>query len=77
MTDLGLMHYCPSIELWQSSSGIFISQSKYVMALLDKLCMQDCKPTYTPMEKGLKSSAKSHFPPVDDTTYKQLVGKLI
>ena len=39
MTDLGLMHYCLTVEVWQQSSGIFISQSKYARALLDKFRM--------------------------------------
>ena len=77
MTDLGLMHYCLGVEVWQQSSGIFISQSKYARVLLYKFPMQDCEPSSTPMEKALKLSAKSDSPPVDDTTYKQLVGSLI
>lgn len=77
MTDLGLMHYCLGVEVWQQSSGIFISQSKYARALLDKFRMQDCKPASIPMEKGLKLSAKSDSPFVDDTTYRQLLGSLI
>ena len=71
MTDLGLMHYCLGVEVWQQSFG------KYARALLDKFRMQDCKPASTPMEKGLKLSAKSDSPSVDDTTYRQLVGSLI
>lgn len=77
MTDLGLMHYCLGVEVWQQPSGIFISQSKYARALLDKFRMQDCKTASTPMEKGLKLSAQSDSPPVDDTTYRQLVSSLI
>ena len=77
MIDLGLMHYCLGVEVWQQSSGIFISQSKYSRALLDKFLMQDCKLAFTPMEKGLKLSAKFDSPPIHDTTYKQLVGNLI
>ena len=77
MADLGLMHYCLDVEVWQQSFGIFISQSKYARALLDKFRMQDCKPASTPMEKGLKLSAKSDSPSVDDTAYRQLVGSLI
>ncbi|XP_057835752.2 uncharacterized mitochondrial protein AtMg00810-like [Cryptomeria japonica] len=77
MTDLGLMHYCPGVEVWQQPSGIFISQSKYVRALFDKFCMQDCKNASTPTEKGLKLSAQSDSPPVDDTTYRQQVGSFI
>ena len=77
MTDLGLMHYCLGVEVWQQSSSLFISRSKYTKALLDKFCMQDCKLASAPMEKGLKSLAKFNSPPVDDTTYRQLVGSLI
>ena len=77
MTDLGLMHYCLGVEVWQQFSGIFISQSKYARALLDKFRMQNCKPASTPMEKGLKLSAKFDSPSVDDTTYMQLVSSLI
>lgn len=29
MTDLGLLHYCLGVEVWQTNGGIFISQSKY------------------------------------------------
>ena len=68
MTNLGLMHYCLGVEVWQQSSDIFISQSKYARTLLDKS---------TPMEKGLKLSTKFDSPPVDDNTYRQLVGNLI
>ena len=39
--------------------------------------MQDCKPASTPMEKGLKLSAKFDFPSVNDTAYRQLVRSLI
>ena len=71
------MHYCLGVEVWQHSSNIFISQSKYVKALLDKFYMQYCKPASTPTEKGLKLSTKFDSPPIDDTTYKQLVSSLI
>ena len=29
MTDLGLMHFCLGIEVWQQESSIFISQRRY------------------------------------------------
>jgi hypothetical protein len=37
---------------------IFASQTKYAKGLLDKYRMADCKNSSTPMEKGLKLSAK-------------------
>ena len=39
MTDLGLLHYCLGIEVWQTIDSIFISQSKYARSLLDKFRM--------------------------------------
>eukprot|EP00253_Pinus_taeda_P014605 PITA_14605 len=39
--------------------------------------MQDCKSATTPMEPGLKLSAQSSSPLVDETLFKQLVGSLI
>ena len=39
--------------------------------------MQDCKPASTPMEPGLKLSAKSTSPIVDESLFRQLAGSLI
>jgi hypothetical protein len=35
MTDLGLLHYCLGVEVWQTCSNIFVSQTKYARSLLD------------------------------------------
>jgi hypothetical protein len=39
MTDLGLMRYFLGIEVHQSKTGIFISQSKYVHEILKRFNM--------------------------------------
>ena len=54
MSDLGMMHYFLSIEVMQSSIGIFLSQKKYVQEILDKFQMKDCNPVNTPSEFGMK-----------------------
>eukprot|EP00253_Pinus_taeda_P002223 PITA_02223 len=36
MTDLGLLHYCLGIEVWQTENNIFLSQSKYAKNLVDR-----------------------------------------
>eukprot|EP00253_Pinus_taeda_P013307 PITA_13307 len=77
MTDLGLLHYYLGVEVWQTENNIFLSQSKYARNLVDKFRMQDCKPATTPMEPGLKLSAQSSSPLVDETLFRQLVGSLI
>eukprot|EP00253_Pinus_taeda_P006058 PITA_06058 len=77
MTDLGLLHYCLGVEVWQIENNIFLSQSKYARSLVDRFRMQDCKPATTPMELGLKLSAQSSSPLVDESLFRKLVGSLI
>eukprot|EP00253_Pinus_taeda_P004464 PITA_04464 len=77
MTDLGLLHYCLGVEVWQTKHNIFLSQSKYAKNLVDRFRMRDCKQATTLMEPGLKLSAQSSSPLVDETLFRQLVGSLI
>eukprot|EP00253_Pinus_taeda_P018650 PITA_18650 len=77
MTELGHLHYCLGVEVWQTENNIFLSQSKYAKNLADRFRMQDCKPTTTPMEPELKLSTQSSSPIVDETLFRQLVGSLI
>jgi len=50
MTDLGLIHYCLRIEVWQEPGKIFISQQKYAKEILKAFGMTKCKEMATPME---------------------------
>jgi hypothetical protein len=43
MIDLGLMRYCMGIEVHQSKTSIFISQSKYVHGILKRFNMINSK----------------------------------
>lgn len=54
MSDLGLLHYFPGLEVNQSADGIFISQKKYATDLLKKFNMLNCKPALTPMNVNEK-----------------------
>jgi hypothetical protein len=49
MKDLGMMHYFLGLEVWQRTNEIFLSQGKYTLEILKKLCMTDCKYMPTPM----------------------------
>eukprot|EP00253_Pinus_taeda_P032986 PITA_32986 len=53
MKDLGLMHYFLGLEVWQKPREIFLSQGKYVVKILERFSMVDCKPVTTPMELDL------------------------
>ena len=56
MTDLGLMMFFLGIEVQQSESGIFISQTKYASEILKRVNMSNCKTTPTPVITCLKLS---------------------
>ena len=77
MTDLGLMHFCLGIEVWQESDNIFISQSKYTGEILKAFGMTKCKTVVTPMEVELKLSMEDASPLVNERLYRKLVGSLI
>jgi hypothetical protein len=49
MKDLGLMHYFLGLEVWQSPERIFLNQGKYVVEILKRFDMLECKSMNTPM----------------------------
>ena len=77
MTDLGLMHFCLGIEVWQGPDNIFISRTKYVREILKAFRMTECKDVGTPMEVDLKLSVEDTSAVVDERLYRKLVGSLI
>lgn len=52
MTDLGLLHYCFGVGVWQIGSSIFVSQTKFARSFIDRFRMIDCIISSIPMEKG-------------------------
>ncbi|RVW60050.1 Retrovirus-related Pol polyprotein from transposon RE1 [Vitis vinifera] len=52
MKDLGPLKYFLGIEVSRSSEGIFLSQRKYVLDLLQETGMLGCQPVNTPIEEG-------------------------
>jgi hypothetical protein len=77
MTNLGFLHYFLGLQVLQTNEGIFLSQSKYACDLLRRFHMDDCKPTPSPFQSGVKLSATCTSPEVDATLYRQLVGSLL
>ena len=64
MKDLGLMHYFLGLEVWQKPRETFLSQGKYVVKILERFGMVDCKPVTTPMELDFKELSSSAAGPV-------------
>ena len=54
MKYLGMVHYFIDMEVWQSVNGISIGQGKYIVKILKRFRMMDCKDMATPMALKLK-----------------------
>jgi hypothetical protein len=77
MKDLGPMHYFLGLEVWQSPEEIFLNQGKYVVAILKRFDMMDCKVMSTPMETNLKLLVDTSLEIVDVTLYRQVIDSLM
>jgi hypothetical protein len=77
MKDLGMMHYFLGLEVWQRPDGIFLNQGKYVVEILKRFGMLDCKAISTPMVANLKLLCDTTSETVDATIYRQMIGSLM
>jgi len=59
MKDLQLMHYFLGLEVWQKPREIFLFQRKYVVKLLERFRMVNCKFVTTPLELNFKKLCRS------------------
>ena len=57
--------------------GIFLGQGKYVVEILKRFGMMDCKAMATPMASNLKLLNDASLESVDVTMYRQIIGSLM
>nr|GFA26939.1 ribonuclease H-like domain-containing protein [Tanacetum cinerariifolium] len=75
MTDLGSLNYFLGISVKSDSSGMFLSQCKYVVEILERAHIVNCNPSRTHVDT--KSKLGDDGDPVSDVTlYQSLVGSL-
>eukprot|EP00253_Pinus_taeda_P032732 PITA_32732 len=77
MKDIGLMHYFLGLEVWQEEGHFFLGQGKYIVDILGKFHMEDCRPMSTPIITNWKKLHASDSELVDPTLYRQLIGSLM
>ena len=77
MKYLGMMQYFLGLEVWQKLGEIMLSQGKYVIEILKRFEMMDCKSMYTSMMMNLKILGDSTFEIVDVTLYSKMIGPLM
>ncbi|WVZ92574.1 hypothetical protein U9M48_038625 [Paspalum notatum var. saurae] len=75
MKDLGPLQHFLGIAITRSSTAMLLSQSQYILDVLDRAGMTMCKPCSTPVDTQAKLAATGN-PVADPTTYHSLVGAL-
>ena len=73
MKDLDMMHYFLGMEVWRKIDGISLGKGKYVVEILKRFRMMDCKAMTTPMSSNLKLLSVTSSYSVDATMYHQMI----
>ncbi|XP_013617561.1 PREDICTED: uncharacterized mitochondrial protein AtMg00810-like [Brassica oleracea var. oleracea] len=76
LKDLGDLSYFLGIEVTCSSSGVVLSQRKYILDLLHRTRMAGAKPTATPMWSTSPLTLEDGTPLSDSSEYITVVGGL-
>ncbi|GKE74395.1 ribonuclease H-like domain-containing protein, partial [Tanacetum coccineum] len=75
MTDLGPLNYFQGISVTRDFSGLFLSQKKYAIGILERAHMVNCNPSQTLVDTESKLGGDGD--PVSDLTlYRSLAGSL-
>jgi hypothetical protein len=77
MKDLGLMNYYLGLEVWQKRGEVFLGQGKYVVKILQKFGMMDCKSMDTPMNTDIIKVRNSDSNLIYSSLYRQLIRSLM
>jgi hypothetical protein len=72
-----MMHYFLGLEVWQKPDEIFLNQGKYVVEILKRFRMMDCKSMPTLMVTNLKLLSDTSSETVVATMYRQMIGLLM
>jgi len=76
MKDLGELHHFLGMQVQRTTDGMVLSQRQYMLDILDRAGMAECKPCATPVDTSPKTSADSGALVADPTDYRSLAGAL-
>jgi len=76
MKDLGELHHFLGMHVQRSGGGFLLSQKQYMLEILDRAGMSDCKPCTSPVDTNPKLSAVDGAPVADPTDFRSLASVL-
>ncbi|GJS10129.1 retrovirus-related pol polyprotein from transposon TNT 1-94 [Tanacetum coccineum] len=77
MSSMGELTFFLRLQVKQKEDGIFISQDKYVTAILKKFSFSDVKTASTPMETHKPLLKDAYGKGVDEHLYRSMIGLLM
>jgi hypothetical protein len=77
MSLLGGISFLLVLHICQINQGIFISQTKYIIEMLKRFGMEDCKPVTTPMKTSCKLSKDDDSKSTYQRKYRSMIGILL
>jgi len=77
MKDLGHLKYFLGIEVARSPEGIFLSQRKYCLDVIEECGLSGSKPAETPLEQNHKLASSTSPKFQEPEKYRCLVGRLV
>lgn len=76
MKDLGPLPHFLGVSVNRTTEGLFLCQQQYILDILKRAGMFDCKPCNTPVDTCSKLSADNGSLVADPTHYRGLTGAL-
>jgi hypothetical protein len=73
MSLLGELPFFLGLQIHQRNQGIFISQTKYIIEMLKRFGMEDCKPVITPMQTSCKLNKDDDSKSTDQRQYRSMM----
>jgi hypothetical protein len=77
MSLLGELSLFLGLQIRQRNQVIFISQTKYIIEMLKRFGMEDCKPVINPMQTSCKLSKDDDSKSIDQRQYRSMIGSLL
>jgi hypothetical protein len=76
MKNLGELHHFLGMHVQHCSDGLLLSQRQYMLDILDRAGMAECKPCSTPLDTIPKVDAAEGAPVSDASDFHSLAGAL-